>query len=38
MGNQILEEYSKDLRGHYYRHAKGVLENFSGQKEEKIEL
>jgi flavin-dependent dehydrogenase len=38
VGNQILNEYSKDLRGHYYRHAKGVLENFSGQKEDKIEL
>ena len=25
-GYQILSEYSKDLRGHYYRHAKGVLE------------
>ena len=25
LGHQILEEYSKDLRGHYYRHASGVL-------------
>jgi len=23
---QILTEYSKDLRGHYYRHASGILE------------
>ena len=38
VGNQILEEYSKDLRGHYYRHAKGVLEQFSKQKEPEIEL
>jgi len=38
VGNQILEEYSKDLRGHYYRHAKGVLEQYSKQKEPKIEL
>lgn len=38
VGNQILEEYSKDLRGHYYRHAKGVLEQYSKQKEPEIEL
>ncbi|MFH0758001.1 MAG: FAD-dependent oxidoreductase [Bacteroidota bacterium] len=25
-GKQILSEYSKDLRGHYYRHASGILE------------
>ncbi|MFW6277075.1 MAG: hypothetical protein ACOC1J_00280, partial [Prolixibacteraceae bacterium] len=37
-GNQILNEYSKDLRGHYYRHAKGVLEMFSKQKEPEVEL
>jgi hypothetical protein len=38
VGNQILNEYSKDLRGHYYRHASGVLRLFSDQKEPKIEL
>lgn len=38
VGNQILDEYSKDLRGHYYRHAKGVLESFSSQKEKEVEL
>ena len=37
-GNQILNNYSKDLRGHYYRHANGVLQMFSDQKEPKIEL
>jgi len=26
-GYQILSEYSKDLRGHYYRHASGILES-----------
>lgn len=26
-GYQILSEYAKDLRGHYYRHASGVLES-----------
>jgi len=25
-GYQILSEYSKDLRGHFYRHASGILE------------
>ncbi len=38
VGNQILEEYSKDLRGHYYRHSSGVLEMFQNIKEKKIEL
>ena len=28
VGKQILNDYSKDLRGHYYRHASGVLELF----------
>ncbi|MBE9509289.1 MAG: FAD-dependent oxidoreductase [Bacteroidetes bacterium] len=28
VGNQILQKYSKDLRGHYYRHATGVLQIF----------
>ncbi len=26
MGRQILTEYTKDLRGHFARHAKAVLE------------
>ena len=38
VGNQILNEYSKDLRGHYYRHANGVLQMFSKQKEPEIEM
>ena len=35
-GYQILSEYSKDLRGHYYRHASGVLESntYLPQKDE----
>jgi hypothetical protein len=37
IGNQILEEYSKDLRGHYYRHSSGVLE-MSKKKEKDVEL
>lgn len=37
LGNQILNEYSKDLRGHYYRHSSGVLEKFK-TKEIKIEM
>ncbi len=38
VGNQILNDYSKDLRGHYYRHSSGVLEMYSKQKEKKIEM
>ncbi|MDD2381828.1 MAG: FAD-dependent oxidoreductase [Mariniphaga sp.] len=38
MGREILDTYSKDLRGHYYRHASGVLQLFSGQAEVEIEL
>jgi hypothetical protein len=38
VGNQILNDYSKDLRGHYYRHATGVLKMFSDQKIPEIEL
>ncbi len=29
LGNKILQAYSKDLRGHYYRHASGVLKYHS---------
>lgn len=36
VGNQILNEYSKDLRGHYYRHANGVLQLFSKQAEASV--
>lgn len=36
LGRQILHTYSKDLRGHYYRHASGVLKLFFEQNE--IEL
>jgi flavin-dependent dehydrogenase len=38
LGREILNTYSKDLRGHYYRHASGVLQLFSGQKEMEVEL
>lgn len=38
VGIQILNDYSKDLRGHYFRHAHGILQMFSGQKELQIEL
>ena len=36
LGNKILQAYSKDLRGHYYRHASGVLEIFSKPNEYEI--
>ncbi|MEI6139573.1 MAG: FAD-dependent oxidoreductase [Mariniphaga sp.] len=29
LGKEILTNYSKDLRGHYYRHASGVLKMYS---------
>ncbi len=29
LGRKILLEYSNDLRGHYYRHANGVLNKYS---------
>ncbi len=38
VGNEILNDYSRDLRGHYYRHAEGVLQKYPKQKEPKIEL
>lgn len=38
VGNQIMIEYSKDLRGHYYRHANGVLQQYSKQKEPEVEF
>ncbi len=38
IGKGILEEYSKDLRGHYYRHSSGVLQSQPKPKEKKIVL
>lgn len=38
LGREILDTYSKDLRGHYYRHASGVLKLFQKQKEVEVEL
>lgn len=38
LGNQILNEYSKDLRGHYYRHAAGVLQQVQKEKKQDMEL
>jgi len=38
VGNQILQEYSNDLRGHFYRHATGVLQMFSKPIESQKEL
>jgi hypothetical protein len=39
LGKEILTNYSKDLRGHYFRHASGVLKMYTKQpdpqKEEK---
>ena len=29
LGKQILTDYTKDLRGHYYRHASGVLKMYT---------
>jgi hypothetical protein len=38
LGNQILNDYSKDLRGHFYRHASGVLKMGASPKQKKLEL
>ncbi len=38
LGNQILLEYSKDLRGHYFRHANGVLQKFGTLNKVDVEL
>lgn len=38
MGKQILDTYSRDLRGHYYRHATGILKMFSNPSIPEIEL
>ena len=33
LGKEILTNYTKDLRGHYYRHASGVLKLYSKKPE-----
>lgn len=38
LGARILEEYSRDLRGHYYRHASGVLELYKKEKPKDVIL
>jgi hypothetical protein len=38
LGREILDTYSRDLRGHYYRHASGVLRLYSNPKLQDIEL
>lgn len=38
MGNDILQQYSKDLRGHYYLHATGVLKKFRKEKQKNVVL
>ncbi len=38
LGTQILNDYAKDLRGHFYRHASGVLKMGASPKEKKLEL
>ncbi len=38
LGNHILNDYAKDLRGHFYRHASGVLKMGASPKEKKLEL
>lgn len=38
LGNQILNDYSRDLRGHYFRHASGVLQMSPKPKEPEIEM
>jgi hypothetical protein len=38
LGNQILNDYAKDLRGHFYRHATGVLKMDASPKAKNLEL
>jgi hypothetical protein len=38
LGNQIMNDYAKDLRGHFYRHATGVLKLGPFTKLPKTEL
>jgi len=37
LGKEILTNYSKDLRGHYYRHASGVLKMYTKLPEQQKE-
>ncbi len=37
-GKEILDNYSKDLRGHYFRHASGVLQMFTKSTEKQIDI
>ncbi len=38
LGNDILQQYSKDLRGHFYRHASGVLKLYRKNKQKDVVL
>jgi len=38
LGKEILTNYSKDLRGHYYRHASGVLKMFAKTSEQQKDV
>ena len=38
LGKDILNEYSKDLRGHYFRHASSVLEMYRKEKPKDVVL
>jgi len=38
LGKEILTNYSKDLRGHYYRHASGVLKMYTKLPEPKTDV
>jgi len=38
IGIEILNNYSKDLRGHYYRHANGVLQMYSKPKTPEVDI
>ncbi|VAW22574.1 hypothetical protein MNBD_BACTEROID01-162, partial [hydrothermal vent metagenome] len=38
LGNKVLQEYAVDLRGHYYRHASGVLQMQRQTKQPDVEL
>ena len=38
LGNDILQQYSKDLRGHFYRHASGVLKLYRKDKQKDVVL
>ena len=38
LGKEILTNYSKDLRGHYYRHASGVLKTYTKLPEQQNDI